>query len=141
MIAPARAAEIVAAVRQCVGTRFRVQGRVPGLALDCVGVALVAAQASGCRVGDVPPYRLGGDHEALVDAFVEQLGLLRCAEAAPGDLLLYAPAIGRRHLAVQTSAYAETMVVHAHAGIGRVVEAPPDPDWVLISTWRFPKGY
>jgi hypothetical protein len=38
---------IVAAVRACIGTRFRSQGRVPGLALDCVGVALVAAQAAG----------------------------------------------------------------------------------------------
>ena len=41
-----RHAAIVAAVRACVGTRFRAQGRCPGIALDCVGVALVAAARS-----------------------------------------------------------------------------------------------
>ena len=124
---------IVAAVRAAVGTRFRSQGRSVGIALDCVGVALIAAEAAGCRV-HVPPYALGGDHEARLDAAVAALGGRRVGTPLPGDLLVVAPGVGRRHLAVVVPGG----VVHAHAGLGRVVEGPFDPAWLLITAWRFP---
>jgi murein DD-endopeptidase / murein LD-carboxypeptidase len=134
-----RAAEIVEAVRGCIGTRFRVQGRVPGLALDCVGVALVAAHAAACEITDVPAYRLGGDHEIMITALLARSGLVLRPSLMPGDLMLCAPAAGRRHLAVATSTGGAGLFVHAHAGLGRVVEAPPDPDWAIIGFWRFPE--
>ncbi len=130
----ARAGEIVAAARGCLGTRFRAQGRLPGTALDCVGVALVAAQAAGCRPA-VPVYALGGDHEARLDAVVAALGCRRLAAAEPGDLVVLAPAPNRRHLAIATPAG----LVHAHAGLGRVVEGPRDPAWTVVAAWRFPE--
>lgn len=124
---------IVAAARRCVGTRFRPQGRTPGVALDCIGVALVAAHGGG--VGFVvPPYRLGGDGEAALDAGLAAQGCVAVERAAPGDLLVIAPAPGRRHLGIVTG----RGVVHAHAGLGRVVEGPLDPDWVAVGTWRLP---
>ena len=52
----------------------------------------------------------------------------------PGDILVIAPAPGRRHLAVVVPGG----VVHAHAGLGRVVEGPLDPAWVVIGAWRLP---
>lgn len=128
----AEAAAIVAAVRACVGTKFRAQGRVPGLGLDCVGVALVAAHAAGMGAVRVPAYALRGDHAGAIDPALERLGCRPIAPARAGDLLVIAPAAGRRHLAVLTPAGA----VHAHAGIGRVVEAPIDPDWTIIGAWR-----
>lgn len=129
-----RAAAIVAAARGCVGTRFRPQGRVPGLALDCVGVALVAAAAAGV-VLSVPPYRLGGDGEAELDRFLADAGFAAVDQALAGDLLALAPAPGRRHLAVVTG----RGVVHAHAGLGRVVEGPLDPAWTVLAAWRLPE--
>lgn len=125
---------IVAAARDCVGTRFRAQGRTPGLGLDCVGVALAAAAAVGVRI-DPPVYALGGDHEGDLDALLAAAGCTVVAIAEPGDLLAVAPSPGRRHLAVVTPAG----VVHAHAGLGRVVEGPLDPDWMLIAAWRLPQ--
>ena len=125
---------IVAAVGGCVGTRFRPQGRRGGIALDCVGVALVAAEAAGIRVA-VPPYSLGGDHEARLDAAISALGCTVVSVPQPGDLLVLAPAAGRRHLAVVTP----RGIVHAHAGLRRVVEGPLDPAWGLIAAWRFPE--
>ena len=129
-----QSAAIVAAVRGCVGTRFKPQGRRPGVALDCVGVALVAAEAAGSPAA-APPYTLGGDHEARLDAAVAALGGTLVAVAQPGDLLVLAPAAGRRHLAVVTS----RGIVHAHAGLGRVVEGPLDPAWTRVAAWRFPE--
>lgn len=128
------AAAIVAAARACVGTRFRPQGRTPGLALDCVGVALVAARAAGVAAV-VPAYRLGGDFEAAVDDFLGRLGCTRRPVGDLGDLLVVAPAPVRRHLAIVT----DRGVVHAHAGVGRVVEAPLDPGWPLVAAWRLPQ--
>lgn len=136
---------IVAAARACIGTRFRSQGRVPGLALDCVGVALVAARAAGLALPNLPLYQLGGDNEALIDTLLAQLGLRRVAPAAAGDVWLFAPAQGQRHLAVQVSdtpcgSRSDPQFVHAHAGVGRVVEAPADPAWALLGSYRFPEG-
>jgi lipoprotein Spr len=103
---------IVAAARSCIGTRFRAQGRKPGVGLDCVGVALFAAAAAG-------------------------LGCTAIVVPLPGDIMLIAPAPRRLHLAVVTPAG----IVHAHAAVGRVVEAPIDIGWSIIGAWRVPGAY
>lgn len=125
---------IVAAVRGCVGTRFRPQGRVPGLGLDCVGVVLVAAGAAG--LGDVggQAYALAGEHEAALQQALVAAGCRAVAVPMAGDILVFAPVPNRRHLGVMTPAG----MVHAHAGLGRVVEGPVDPAWPMIGAWRLP---
>lgn len=128
-----RHAAIVVAVRAGVGTRFRPQGRLAGVALDCVGVALIAAETAGCRV-TATPYALGGDNEARLDAAVAGIGGTLVIEPQAGDLLVLAPGAGRRHLAIVTPGG----IVHAHAGLGRVVEGPLDPAWAVVAAWRFP---
>jgi lipoprotein Spr len=129
-----QSAAIVAAVRACVGTRFRAQGRLAGVGLDCVGVALIAAAAAGVVIA-VPAYALGGDREAELDRAIAAAGCRRVANASCGDLLTIAPSPGRRHLAVVT----DRCVVHAHAGLGRVVEGPIDPSWTVLAAWRLPE--
>ena len=124
---------IVAAAQRCVGTSFRPQGRTLGLALDCLGVVIVAAAAAGVRL-KVPSYALGGDHETALDAGLAAQGCERVA-AMPGDILVAAPTPGRRHLGIVTP----RGVVHAHAGLGRVVEGPLDPAWTIIGAWRLPQ--
>ncbi|MFZ4687732.1 MAG: peptidoglycan endopeptidase [Polymorphobacter sp.] len=126
---------IVAAVRACVGTRFRAQGRVPGLGLDCVGVVLVAAAAAGV-VAAVPAYALGGDHAGLLLAVLAAHGCVPVQLPSPGDILVLAPDRRHRHLAVATP----EGVVHAHAGLGRVVEGPIDSGWAIIGAWRLPRS-
>ncbi len=126
---------IVAAARACVDTRFRAQGRSVGTGLDCLGVALIAGAAAGVRFA-VPRYVLGGDHEGRLDDGLAGQGCRAVDTAAPGDLLVIAPAPGRRHLAVVTPAG----VVHAHAGLGRVVEGPLDPAWIVVGAWCFPEA-
>lgn len=129
----ASALAIVAAARSCVGTRFRPQGRAAGLALDCIGVVLIAARAAGVSFV-VPPYRMGSDAEATLDAGLAAQGCTAVERGAPGDVLVIAPAPGRRHIGIVTGGG----VVHAHAGLGRVVEGPIDPDWAIVAAWRLP---
>lgn len=125
---------IVAAARTCVGTRFRPQGRAIGIGLDCIGVALIAAAAAGAGF-QVPHYALGGDSETMLDSGLAAQGCVRVDSPGPGDLIVVAPAPGRRHLGIVTP----TGVVHAHAGLGRVVEGPLDPTWAVVAAWRFPE--
>lgn len=127
--------QIVAAARACVGTRFRAHGRAAGHGLDCVGVALIAAQAAGVTIRP-PAYRLGGDHEAILDGTIAACALRRILVPMPGDLLAVAPIAGRRHLAIVTHG----CIVHAHAGLGRVVEGLLDPAWAIVAAWRFPEA-
>lgn len=131
-----KSAAIVAAARGCVGTRFRAQGRTVGLGLDCVGVALIAARAAGAAGQAVPAYTLSGDNEHRLDAVLAASGCVALGDELPqpGDLVVVAPAAGRRHLAIVTDAG----MVHAHAGLARVVESPADPGWLPVSAWRLP---
>ena len=124
----------VEAARAAVGTRFRPQGRIPGLALDCVGLALVAGRAAGVVPAGLPAYALNGEHGDRLEQTLLALGCKPVAPALPGDLLVVAPTSRQRHLAVVTDAG----VVHAHAGLGRVVEGPLDRAWVIVGAWRFP---
>lgn len=133
-----RSAEIAAAVRQCLGTRFRPQGRVAGLGLDCVGVVLVAARAAGVAPPRLPAYAIGGDHEAELCAALAAAGLTEVAAPSTGDVHLFAPAPRRRHFAVQVVGGSPWRLVHAHAGLGRVVEGPAEPGWAHLGAWRFP---
>ena len=120
---------IVAAARACVGTRFRAQGRCADTGLDCVGLVLVAV---GVDPAVVPAYALGGDHADLLDAVLVKAGCHRVVTALPGDILVLAPVPRLRHLAIVTN----DGVIQAHAGLGRVVEGPPDPDWPCLAAWR-----
>ncbi|OYW15757.1 MAG: hypothetical protein B7Y82_05235 [Sphingomonadales bacterium 32-65-25] len=128
-----RQAAIIAA-RAGLGTRFRAQGRLVGVGLDCVGVALLAATGAGVPLGPVPPYALGGDHADLLAATLRQLGLRRVRRPRPADLVEYALAPGHRHLALLT----DRGILHAHAGLGRVVEGPGPDDWPVVACWALP---
>lgn len=124
----------LAAARAGIGTRFRPQGRRVGLGLDCIGVALLAAAGAGVRLPPLPAYALGGDHGALLDATCRALGLRPVRRARPGDLIVFQLAAGHRHLAVMS----EAGIIHAHAGLGRVVEGPAPAEWPVAGCWRLP---
>jgi cell wall-associated NlpC family hydrolase len=131
-----RRAAAIAAARAAVGTCFRPQGRVPGLGLDCVGLVLVAARAARVPLPPLPGYALGGDHD---DASAQLVALgcrqrRRLAAARPGDVLLVAPAGAQRHLLLLTDRGA----IHAHAGLGRVVEGPLAMDWAMLGAFVLP---
>ncbi len=83
----------------------------------------------------VPRYALGGDGQDALDTALPEQGCVAVGLPRPGDLILVAPAVDRRHLGVVTDAG----IVHAHAGLSRVVEGPLDPAWRLLGAWRFPE--
>jgi hypothetical protein len=124
------APKVVGAARALVGVRFRAQGR-SAQGLDCVGLAAAALRAGGWA-GDVPRgYRLRGGDPAAIAAQLDA-GLVRCDGLGPGNLLLCTPGPGQLHLAIRV----EDGIVHADAGLGRVVERPGEAPWPVIGAWK-----
>ncbi|WP_236643782.1 peptidoglycan endopeptidase [Flavisphingopyxis soli] len=127
-----RGTRIFAEAQGLVGCRFRLHGRDPALGLDCVGVAWVAARRAGAVVEVPDRYALIGGRSEAWNAALARCGLVRVAKVAIGDIVLID--CGRRqfHLAVAGAASA----VHAHRGLGRVVETPGLPDGAVAGVWR-----
>lgn len=51
-----RREDFIAAVKECIGTPVVHMGRVPGKALDCVGLPLVACQSLGLELPPTDAY-------------------------------------------------------------------------------------
>ena len=116
--------------RALVGTRFRPQGRDES-GLDCVGVIVATFGSPAGRVRR--NYRLRGNHFAELKR--EMGALFRAVprrQVRCGDVLLMKVPNDQAHLGVRTA----KGFVHAHAGIGRVVETPGIPEWPIIAVYR-----
>lgn len=119
-----------ARARAFLGVRFRPQGRGRD-ALDCVGLVLatfdIPAEAASCD------YRLRGHRRQVVEAqLARHFRRVPPKALQAGDVMLLRAGPDQLHLAVRTPGG----FVHAHAGIGKVIETPAMPDWPLLSVHR-----
>ena len=115
--------DVVTAARSLVGTPFHHAGRLPGIGIDCIGVAAVTGTLCGFQVDDVLTYPLrpNGMLPPIVAARFVQV-----TEKQPGDVLLMAfDGLQPHHLAIYTG---ET-IIHAHAKARRCVEQAYDDWW------------
>ena len=117
----------LARARAALGARFRLHGRSVAEGLDCVGLAGLAYDC-----GVPSGYRLRSGDAARVAHAIAAAGLVRVADARAGDLLLVHSGPGQLHLAVAS----EDGVIHADAGLGRVVERPGPVPWPVVARWR-----
>ena len=130
----APAAAFAAAAEGLVGTPFRLHGRNPHTGLDCVGLVGAALTASGRRVRYPFGYRLRNATIHRWLGFAKANGLLPTeGPLLPGDVMLTQPGPAQYHLIV---AIAGDRVVHAHAGLNRVVVEPRHPETGPIAHWR-----
>jgi cell wall-associated NlpC family hydrolase len=127
---------MAARARALVGTPFRPQGRDPRYGLDCVGTAAAAAGLSG---GEVPrDYPLRGQRLAEIEHELCEFGWrpVPGTKTAPGDVIVCRTGPAQFHLAVALV----TSVVHADAGLRRVVERPWPLPWPIEGVWRCAAG-
>nr|WP_208404153.1 peptidoglycan endopeptidase [Sphingomonas insulae] len=114
-----------------VGAPFRLHGRDPAHGLDCIGVIAAALRAAGWA-GVVPSgYALRGGEAAAVAARFD--AALARGDDAVGDVLLFRVGPGQLHGAVRVGGG----IVHADAGLRRVVMRPGVPDWAPVGAWRY----
>lgn len=115
-----------------VGVPFRLHGRSETMGLDCVGLAVLATQRAGEHIGKLPAYRLRGMSLAGVEAALRSTGFAPVEDVAPGDILVAASGPMQLHLMVRS----ERGLVHADAGLRRVVIMPPPSPWPILGQWR-----
>lgn len=116
-----------ARARALIGTRFRPQGRSRH-GLDCVGLAAAALGLGEAR----RDYGLRGGDLAALEAGLGDAGLRRVEAKMAGDVIVLRAGPGQLHLGVWTG----DGLVHADAGLRRVVERPGAPPWPIVSIWR-----
>lgn len=123
---------IADAARSCVGTRFRHQGRQPGVGLDCLGLVVCSIGGRALSLDQV-------DYAEMPDGYRMRVALERYfapidvhfAEDAPaGAVLAFAQERDRdrepRHVGIRTDAG----MIHALRRAGRgVVEDELGPHW------------
>ena len=126
--------DLARAAESLVGAPFRLHGRDPGSGLDCIG--LFAASMAECgrpvtvpngyamRLRDLAAFR----PLAATWGFIEADG-----PAEPGDVLMFTVGPVQFHLAI---AARHGLLVHAHAGLRRVVLGPAGADWRPAGHWR-----
>lgn len=122
------------AAESFIGTRFRLHGRDPASGLDCIG--LVAASLAAIGRTPKPPqgYALRNlsirrwlGHAGASGLISAELPIRR------GDVLLVQPSPVQHHLLIASDL---AHVVHAHAGLRRVVRQPIAPGTIIAAQWR-----
>jgi len=123
-----RADLVVARARALTGVRFRPQGRSAETGLDCVGLVAAALGAGGVPAD----YALRGGSAAKLGDGLRAAGLRPAGIARAGDVLVLAAGPAQLHLGIFTGAG----LIHADAGLRRIVERPGEAPWPVLGIWR-----
>jgi hypothetical protein len=120
--------EIAARARALLGVRFRPQGRSAESGLDCIGLVAAALGVEDARAD----YALRGGSIAELERELAAAGLSRVAGGREGDVFVMRAGPEQLHLGIWTG----SAMVHADAGLRRIVERPGRPEWDVIGVWR-----
>lgn len=115
------------AARALIGVPFRPRGRDPVRGVDCVGVVVLAHAGAGRTVLAPDDYPLRGWSGDRVLRWAARAGFRQVAEPRAGDVALLPQPFGHWHLGIVGGGDGEgRTLIHAHAGLRRVVETPVD---------------
>lgn len=115
-----KAEDIIRPAREQLGVKFKHQGRVPGLALDCAGVFVTVCNSLGLPVQDEPGYGRN-PWNGLLESCIDRQPFLyeiNKSDMQAGDVLLMRFTGEPQHIAI----HAGETIIHAYENIGRVVE-------------------
>lgn len=119
-----------------IGTPFRLYGRDVETGLDCIGLLHESLRRIGVSAPAPSGYSLRNSAPSRWFAAAGQYGLEEATGSdRRGDVLLVQPGPGQQHIQIIE---ASSEIIHAHAGIGRVVRGRRDPTLTTVARWRFP---
>lgn len=131
---PARPDCIGDAARGMIGAPFRLHGLDPRTGLDCVGLIYASLVAMGRKAAAPRGYGLRNVVIGQWIEFAEKSGLeLSHGPVAANEVLLVRLGYGQHHLMIADSL---DSVIHAHAGLRRVVTHRFDPKGEIDAKWR-----
>jgi murein DD-endopeptidase / murein LD-carboxypeptidase len=114
-----------------IGTPFRLHGRMPGVALDCVGLVAYAINANNV----VRDYSLKGVKFLTMLSYLDNCDLDIVGDystVCDGDVAVVACSPQQFHLMVR----AANGWVHSHAGLRKVVHTPGISPWPIVALRR-----
>jgi cell wall-associated NlpC family hydrolase len=123
------------AAQDLLGTPFRLRGRDARTGVDCIGLVSVALARTGRHPPRLPDYAMRNLDLARFARLLPEAGFVHCESAlSAGDLLLLRPSAAQFHLAIVGPS---GLLVHAHAGLGRVVSShPASLPWPIEARWH-----
>lgn len=124
---------IIAKARALIGTPFRLHGRDPQTGLDCVGFVACVFD----RVKDAPTgYAMRNARQDQWCTLLDSHCTRRLVGGYQvGDILLFTTGPAQLHLGLWTG----RSLIHAHAGLRRVVETPGPIALPIIGVWQAPQ--
>lgn len=127
--------DLAGAALALVGTPFRLHGRDSATGIDCIGLFAAAMARAGRPVTVPNGYRLRARSLPDLAAIARASGFsaVPVSSLIPGDVCMVRPGPVQFHLVIAAPA---GRIVHAHAGLGKVVTVPAPLDWPIISQWR-----
>jgi hypothetical protein len=117
-----------------VGASFRLHGRDRLTGFDCLGLVLLALAEIGRPAHLAFCYGLRNLEPERFFRMAEKAGFAETATAPEaGDVLLLDVGPAQLHLAIVG---VDGGIVHAHAGLRRVVHTPYPLPWPIVRQWR-----
>lgn len=143
-------AQILECARSYLGTPFRHQGRLKGIALDCIGLPLCIGRELGLKVPDfalvINGQRINANSYAAYPTDDRVLlGMRKYLievpkdRIRPGDIVcMYVPV--PVHAGIITDLLPGFGLIHAHEPNGKVVEHSLTPEWFgrIAGAFLFP---
>lgn len=134
--AASRGDELADAAAGLIGTPFRLYGRDPARGLDCIGLLHESLRRIGISAPAPAGYRLRNSTPSRWFNAASQYGLGHASGCIRrGDVLLVQPGPAQQHIQI---AETSSLIIHAHAGMRRVVREPRDATHDLKAHWRLP---
>jgi hypothetical protein len=126
MVFPQDNDKFINAARQLIDTPYQHQGRLPGTAVDCLGVVILAAQGAGWLPDDwedIIDYK--PNTPDLLERLLEYGVVQNFPEIGAIATLVNRPTHQKvRHLGIVADWRGERTLIHASARAGRCVEQP-----------------
>lgn len=117
-----------------VGCPFKLYGRNPETGLDCVGLVAASLEAIGKNASTPRVYTLRNSSIDRWQSCFAKSGFGPAeGNLRPGDLLVTCPSVLQHHLMIVET---PSRVIHAHAGLRRVVRQPLSNDIEIAAHWR-----
>lgn len=135
-------ADIVACARRMIGTPWRHQGRVPGVALDCAGLILQVGKQLGVMTWDTIDYQREAAPELFVGFFKTHGKEIPLASIHPGTVLCLRDNKFPCHCGIVGSNVHGLTLIHAFARRRRVVEEQLTRQWIMetVGVFEYPSG-
>jgi len=136
--------DVVAEARTWLGTPFKHQGCLKGVACDCiglikgVGLALCLADydPDGPEATAYASYSMNPNSRRMRAGLATWLVPISVADATVADIYFMAWGREPQHVALIT----DKGIIHSYSAIGKVVEHALDEDWKrrIVAAYRFP---